>query len=91
MNKFYKIFIQLVIIFLENALFSVAEHRSHSAPDLDHVDNVVATVKRAASWPQLPERNGYAQEYARRMAEIERDTIFQREKLQVEHERNHKE
>lgn len=91
MNKIIKFSTIIAFIFLENALFSVAEHHSHSAPDLDtHVDDVTH-VKRAASWPQLPERNGYAQEYARRMAEIERDTIFQRKKLQVEHEHNHKE
>lgn len=87
MNKTFKFFINAAILFLMCAFVSAAEQRSHSAPALDHVDNVVATVKRAASWPQLPEKSSYA----RRMAEIERDTLFHREKSQVEHEHNHRE
>lgn len=95
MNKIIKLSANIAIIFLMCGFVSAAEQysekRSRSAPTLSTSADDITQVKRVASWPQLPEKTSYTQEYERRMAEIKRDTIFQREELARKRKLAHKE
>ncbi len=84
MNKFYKILIELVIIFLADNLFSAEKH-SHSAPDLGHPTDTVISLRKSASCSQLPRPS-----YEQQMAIVVKDTMLQREKLVEDRKKNHK-